>query len=147
MKLKFWPTLFKSLNAIMLMPTHFMLKTVFRMEKQVFHTNSIRLVKFAVQLLCRTENVLRPVLSKCVSRNSEAMRSLQRSAKRKNVFIVICLFFSFENLYTWDFQKECGSWWHHCSAAIWHVHLRAPAVYETSSLLTHKQWSFQIACP
>lgn len=83
MKLKFWPTLFKSLNGIMLMPTHFMLKTVFRMEKQVFHTNSIRLVKFAVQLLCRTENVHRLVLSKCVSRNSEAMRSLQKSAKRK----------------------------------------------------------------
>lgn len=89
MTLKFWPTLFKSLNGIMLMSTHFMLKTVFRMEKQVFHTNSIRLVKFAVQLLCRTKNVLRLVLSKCVSRNSEAMRSLQRSAKRKNIFIVI----------------------------------------------------------
>lgn len=71
------------------MAIHFILKTVFRMEKQVFHTNSICLVKFAVQLLCQTENVLRLVLSKCVSRNSEAMRSLQRSAKRKNIFIVI----------------------------------------------------------
>lgn len=89
MKLKFWPALFKSLNRIMLMATHFILKTVFRMEKQVFHTNSICLVKFAVQLLCQAENVLRLVLSKCVSRNSEAMRSLQRSAKRKNIFIVI----------------------------------------------------------
>lgn len=52
MKLKFWPTLFKSLNGVMLMTTHFILKTVFRMKKQVFHTNSICLVKFAVQFLC-----------------------------------------------------------------------------------------------
>lgn len=71
------------INGVMLMATHFILKTAFWMKKQVFHTNSICLVKFAVQFLCRTENVLRQVLSECVSRNSGAMRSLQRSAKRK----------------------------------------------------------------
>lgn len=58
MKLKFWPALFKGLNRIMLMAIQFILKTVFRREKQVFHTNSICLVKFAVQLLCQPKMFL-----------------------------------------------------------------------------------------
>lgn len=45
-KLKFWPILFKSLNEIMLMAIHFVLKAVSRMEKQIC------LGKFAIQLFC-----------------------------------------------------------------------------------------------
>lgn len=33
MKLKFWPMLFKCLNGIAVMAMHFLLKTVFAMEK------------------------------------------------------------------------------------------------------------------
>lgn len=33
MTLKFWPILFKSLNGVMLMTIHFILKTVFRTDK------------------------------------------------------------------------------------------------------------------
>lgn len=107
--------------------------------------DSTCLVRFAGQLLYRAENVLKPVLSMCVSGNSRAVRPLHRSAPWKTNLIVTlpcCLpFFSFSNPYTWDFQKKIMVDIDDlCSGGMWHVHMWFSAFYETSGLLMHKHY-------
>lgn len=112
--------------------------------------DSTCLVRFAGQLLYRAENVLKPVLTMCVSGNSRAVRPLHRSATWKNKLnnhpSMLFAFLLFSNPYTWDFQKKIMV--DHdvlCSVGVWHVHMWFSAFYETSGLLMHKHYIREIS--